>query len=593
MRNIWLVTVFVLSNIVVRYGGGAMHVDSMYDKNHWVRENIFEIKKRLSNLGLSLDAKNLPRAKNVILFIGDGMGLNTLTSARILKGQRNHRSGEMEKLIWDEFPSIAHVKTFTANTMVGESAACATAMFTGVKTNAEVIGFDGKMQYNNCSTSKPTKLQTIFDWAQEAGMKTGFVTTTRVSHATPAALYAHTSNRYWEDDSKVPVNFRKNCKDITRQLVESTPGRNINVIMGGGLRSWLPLMPPEYNQTSHRRSSKEGKRLDSRNLVYEWLKDKQHKGFKAKYVTTRSEMFQISEEVDFLLGLFSYSHLEYHADRSKDEETREQPTLLEMTRQALEVLKFNSSGFMLVVESGRIDHAHHHNNAFRALDETLALEEAVRDVIENDLIDLKETLILVTADHAEGMIFSGYNSPIGTDIMGVDRSTSDVDNKHYPVLTYAAGPGHYAYERKKHSKETFQPSTIPKSWGNHGGEDVPLFAVGPLSSTLFTGTFDQTYIPQAISYALCISIHSDRCNRHDDLFSASSEEEEETVEEENKVFDIYNSHVERKEMYASLLLVNNETEVEMQTNGTSNSDWRPSCSNYLFFVAFSAVFVNL
>lgn len=269
--------------------------------------------------------------------------------------------------------------------MVGESAACATAMFTGIKTNAEVIGFDAKTKYNNCTASKPTnKLMTLFDWAQEAGMKTGFVTTTRVSHATPAALYAHTSNRYWEDDSKVPVTYRKYCKDITRQLVEGTPGRNINVIMGGGRRSWLPLMPPEYgtNQTA----KKGGKRWDSRNLVFEWLKDKQYKGQVAKYVTTRSEMFEVGDGIDYLLGLFSYTHLAFHADRSRDEETREQPSLLEMTRMALKVLNHNSTGFVLVVESGRIDHAHHHNNAYRALDETLALEEAVRDVIESNLI---------------------------------------------------------------------------------------------------------------------------------------------------------------------------------------------------------------
>lgn len=273
--------------------------------------------------------------------------------------------------------------------MIGESAACATAMFTGVKTNAEVIGFDAKTKYKNCTSSKPTnKLMTLFDWAQEAGMKTGFVTTTRVSHATPAALYAHTSSRYWEDDSKVPVMHRKYCKDITRQLVEGTPGRNINVIMGGGRRSWLPLMPPEYGTNETTTSQKKGgKRLDARNLVYEWLKDKQYKGMNAKYVTTRSEMFEIGDDgIDYLLGLFSYTHLAFHADRSRDEETREQPSLLEMTRMALKVLNHNSSGFVLVVESGRIDHAHHHNNAYRALDETLALEEAVRDVIESNLI---------------------------------------------------------------------------------------------------------------------------------------------------------------------------------------------------------------
>uniref|UniRef100_A0A336LPP2 alkaline phosphatase n=1 Tax=Culicoides sonorensis TaxID=179676 RepID=A0A336LPP2_CULSO len=574
-KKYWIVLFYFVFNIVARYGNAVQFDNVVYDKNHWVMDNVFEIKKRLSNLGLSLE-ENLPKAKNVIFFIGDGMGLNTLTAARILKGQRNQQSGEYEKLIWDEFPSLAHVKTFTSNTMIGESAACATAMFTGVKTNSEVIGFDARTKFNNCSSHKQSsKLMTLFDWAQEAGLKTGFVTTTRVSHATPAALYAHVSNRYWEDDSKVPVQYRKHCKDITRQLVEGTPGRNINVIMGGGRRSWLPLMPPEYGTKENQTNPKKGgRRLDARNLVYDWLKDKQHKGLKAKYVTNRSEMFGIGNEVDYLLGLFSYTHLAFHADRSRDMETREQPSLLEMTRAALKVLNYNSTGFVLVVESGRIDHAHHHNNAYRALDETLALEETVRDVIDSNLIDLRETLIIVTADHAEGMLYSGYNTPIGSNILGVDPSKSDADGQYYPLLTYAAGTGNYAYERNKHPKDTIQPSTIPKSWGNHGGEDVPLFAAGPLSSTLFTGTIDQTYIPQAIAYAMCISIHLERCNRQNN----------------NENIEIYESEVKSNQWidnFSSLLSVNiNDTDfyIENRTNSDSKSTSLSYRNSYSLFV---------
>lgn len=119
----------------------------------------------------------------------------------------------------------------------------------------------------------------------------------------------------------------------------------------------------------------------------------------------------------------------------------------------------------------------------------------------------------MTADHGEGMVFSGYSTPLGSDIFGMDRQASDVDLKQYPVLTYAAGPGQYSYLRHQHPKETIQPSTVPKSWGNHGGEDVALYAVGPLSTLLFAGTVDQTYIPQAIAYVLCISIHADRCSK--------------------------------------------------------------------------------
>lgn len=109
------------------------------------------------------------------------------------------------------------------------------------------------------------------------------------------------------------------------------------------------------------------------------------------------------------------------------------------------------------------------------------------------------------------MVFSGYSTPLGHDIFGMDKQPSDVDLKTYPVISYAAGPGQYSYVRNQHPKDTVQPSTVPKSWGQHSGEDVALFAVGALSTLLFSGTVDQTYIPHAISYALCISIHADRC----------------------------------------------------------------------------------
>lgn len=251
-----------------------------------------------------------------------------------------------------------------------------------------MIGFDAKTSFAQCNDTKPSnnKLTNIFDWAQEAGLKTGFVTTTRVTHATPAALYSHVSSRYWEDDSKVPIVYRSTCKDIARQLLEGTPGRNINVIMGGGRRSFVP----SFASSDRRNGSnvkKGGRRLDGRNLIYEWIREKiSKKSNSAQYVTTKTEMFNLHNEAEFLLGLFENSHLSFHCDRLRDEESREQPSLTEMTLTAIEVLTRKSEGFVLVVESGRIDHAHHHNNAFRALDETLALEEAVDATLKSKKI---------------------------------------------------------------------------------------------------------------------------------------------------------------------------------------------------------------
>lgn len=200
-----------------------------------------------------------------------------------------------------------------------------------------------------------------------------------MSHATPAALYAHVSNRYWEDDSKVPTQYRSKCKDISRQLLESSPGRNINVILGGGRRTFLPI-----NSNRHEKHTKNtGRRLDGRNLIHEWIREKNINLKPAQYITTKAELFNLNDDTEYLLGLFASSHLSFHCERYLNEETKEQPTLAEMTSTAIKVLSRNSNGFILVVESGRIDHAHHHNNAYRALSETLAIEEAVRSALDS------------------------------------------------------------------------------------------------------------------------------------------------------------------------------------------------------------------
>ncbi|KAG8329060.1 hypothetical protein J6590_095866 [Homalodisca vitripennis] len=111
---------------------------------------------------------------------------------------------------------------------IGESSACATALLCGVKANFETVGLDARGRFENCKSSVNSKVESLVDWAHREGKATGIVTNTRVSHATPAALFAHSASRYWEDDSKVPPGARKVCKDITRQLVENEPGRSIN-----------------------------------------------------------------------------------------------------------------------------------------------------------------------------------------------------------------------------------------------------------------------------------------------------------------------------------------------------------------------------
>ncbi|KAG8272409.1 hypothetical protein J6590_041705 [Homalodisca vitripennis] len=118
--------------------------------------------------------------------------------------------------------------TYNMDAQIGESSACATALLCGVKANFETVGLDARGRFENCKSSVNSKVESLVDWAHREGKATGIVTNTRVSHATPAALFAHSASRYWEDDSKVPPGARKVCKDITRQLVENEPGRSIN-----------------------------------------------------------------------------------------------------------------------------------------------------------------------------------------------------------------------------------------------------------------------------------------------------------------------------------------------------------------------------
>lgn len=151
-----------------------------------------------------------------------------------------------------------------------------------------------------------------------------------------------------------------------------------------------------------------------------------------QYVTDRNSLLNVSPKTDYLLGLFSDDHLPYHLDA--DEET---PTLAEMTEAAIKVLEGGRKGFFLFVEGGRIDHAHHATLAKKSLDETVELSKAVERALE--LTDERETLIVVSSDHAHTMSLAGY--PVrGNDILGT--AGTGTDGLPYSTLSYANGPGY-------------------------------------------------------------------------------------------------------------------------------------------------------
>ncbi|XP_066942678.1 alkaline phosphatase-like [Macrobrachium rosenbergii] len=452
-------------------------------------------------------------AKNVILFVGDGMGLSTVTAGRILKGQRLGQSGERYRLSFEKFPFVALAKTYNLDSQIGDSSACATALMCGVKANINTVGLDHRGIFEDCKSAYAAGVPSLVDWAQKHGKSTGIVTNTRLTHGTPSALYAKTPSRYWEDDTKVPAESQSACKDIARQLVENQPGRNINVLLGGGRRHWIP-------ETEHDPEEKEqmGRRADGLNLLDAWVHDKKMRGLNAEYVWNKAQFDGVDpRHTDFLLGLFGYTHLDFEADRNHGPEG--DPSLSEMTKKAIEVLRKNSEGFFLMVEAGRIDHAHHHNNARRALEEVDALDEAVLTAL--NLTDAKDTLVVLTADHSHVFTIGGHNTPRGHPVTDVDAEVSDVDGKPYTILLYGNGPG-YAHSTPAGRQDLtdfntqdinfVQQAAVPKKYETHSGEDVPVYAQGP-GSYLFSGIIEQTYIPHAIAYALCITEDNSHCGK--------------------------------------------------------------------------------
>ncbi len=445
---------------------------------------------------------NVSTAKNVILFIGDGMGVTTVTAARIFDGQSKGMLGEENVLSFETFPNVALIKTYAANQMVADSAGTASAINTGVKTRAGVISIGPEAYRRSCEGALAHPLTTLGELSEQMGKATGIVTTARITHATPAAVYAHSAERYWEGDLYLPrADWDKGCRDIAYQLAHFSEGDGIEVMFGGGRRAFYG-------------AEKNGRRLaDDDDLVSVWIEG----GANRHHITTARELDALrpGEQV---LGLFADSHMAYVAERGPD--TRE-PELAEMTAKAIDLLDAHESGYFLMVEGARIDHGHHDGIAGYALLETQAFAKAVATALEK--VDLSETLVLVTADHSHTLTMGGYTTRgnpilglvVGNDVTGrPDKGPYLADDGvPYSVLAYANGPGGVT-ELPRTVPETnidsVQQALVPLSTieidgavepeESHGGEDVALYAIGPWSH-LVGGVLEQNAIFHIITYA--------------------------------------------------------------------------------------------
>ena len=454
------------------------------------------------------DAKRLHaehrHAKNVILFVGDGMGISTLTAARILEGQLNAKPGEENRLSFEKFPYVALSKTYSWDQQTSDSAPTMTAMITGYKAREGQLSVNHLTPRGECSAAviAANSLPTLLEQAAAAGKAIGVVSTARITHATPAATYAHTAVRDWEADSNIPASCGTTgvVKDIARQLIEVSPvvKNSLKVALGGGRTYFIPKtsFDPEYATTK-------GRRNDGRDLTAEWVSTR---GAKAAYAWNKAQ-FDAADPAttDYLLGLFEPSHVQYEADRAND--TAGEPSLTEMTEKSIKMLEKSRKGFFLHVEGGRIDHAHHAGNANRALLDTIEMAKAVKKAV--DMTDPNETLIIVTADHSHVFTIAGYPHR-GNDILGLSKEVPAVDGNPtapskagdglpYTTLGYQNGPGAVSGARADlTSVDTtalgyLQQAVVPMGSETHAGEDVAIYAKGP-KAHLVHGSMEQNWI---------------------------------------------------------------------------------------------------
>ena len=301
-------------------------------------------------LAASPRRRSTPSARNVIFMVSDGMSFGTLTLADMLVQQREQRSSSWVSL-WDR-PGVrrASMKTFSANALVTDSAAAGSAWGSGVHVN------NGAINTPPFPTPDGHELTPILVQARHNGKATGLVTTTRVTHATPATFIANVPKRSQENE-------------IARQILD----RGVDVTLGGGARHFPKALLEKYPDV--------------------------------RVVRNRDELDRAERDGSRLLGVFTDSHMHHELDRDPAGE----PSLAEMTAAALGRLSACSDGFVVQIEGGRVDHGAHANDVGALLYDQLAFDDAVA-LAADFVAGRDDTLLIVTTDHGNanpGLTFYG------------------------------------------------------------------------------------------------------------------------------------------------------------------------------------------
>lgn len=319
-----------------------------------------------------LNAQNL-KPKNIIILIGDGMGINSVGASLLLNSDSPFK----------EFKTIGLSITCSADKLITDSAAGATALATGYLTKNKYISVD----------TLGNNLYTIFEHAEILGLSTGLVVTGTVSHATPAAFVGHTNDRYDQ-------------LSIALQMIE----QDFDVIIGGGLKYFVP-------------KSDSGEREDNRNLIKE-LKNKNY-----SYTDNYSDFRLLPDSIKNLYALFAIDGLPEASQRNY--------TLGDLTKKAINHLKNDPDGFILMIEGSQIDWAAHDHKSNELMNEMQDFSLAISNALSFAKSD-GNTLVLVTSDHETGgmSIIKGSK-----DAVDLELAYTTGNHTPSPIGIFAFGPG--------------------------------------------------------------------------------------------------------------------------------------------------------
>jgi alkaline phosphatase len=446
------------------------------------------------------------KAKNVILFIGDGMSMAHRTAARILsKGITEGRYGG--ELAIDDMPYMALVSTAGTDSVITDSANSMTAYTTGHKSCVNALGV---YCANNKRSLDHPKIETVAELAKrKLGVAVGVVTDTEIEDATPAGMVAHT-------------RLRADFPHIVRMFYDVQP----DVIMGGGTPYFLP------------KGDTKGKRPDEENYIAKF----EQVGYAFATTATELKADAAKSETRKLLGLFNDGNLDGALDlkflkKGTVSKFPDQPDLTDEVRAALQILSRNDNGFVLMVEAGLIDKYSHNLDWERAVYDTIMLDDAVQ--VAKDFAAIRnDTLIIVVPDHAHPISLVGtYDDAAGSTLREKLQTYAAARFPNYPppdregyppsvdvsrrlALVFAAYPdfcdagkpnlaGPNDLVKASPNEVYCAPGTALRVGnlsvfahaGVHSGDDVVLTAIGP-GAEMFHGHIDNTMVFRAIALAL-------------------------------------------------------------------------------------------